>query len=745
MPGERLTRLRVGPLALGAFESVLRATAGPGFSRLTIRRLFDACGGNPFYGMELARALRRVGGEPAPGEPLPVPADLHGLLSARLAVLPDDAQDALLVAACLQSPTAAMLEKARGHSGLVALQAAALQGMVEFGGDRVRFSHPLFASAIVSSAPPARRRAVHRRLGEIAPTVEERARHLALSSEGPDEQVASALDQAARAAAARGAPGVAAELAELAVTLTPTDRLHDSWRRRARVGRYLFRAGDTARARRELEALVEEMPAGHDRALALLVLATVLFFTEGESMGIRMLEEALGEASADAVLQARIHLEIAAGSQADLAKSAVHAETGLAVARNLGHPGLIGTALAQKVTQDFLLGRGLDIGLMERAVELEREARPTRVRDRAVSVHAVLLTQADRFDEARSLFEEVLQAALDEGDESSLANVLAHLADLECWAGNWATAEQYAIESWHAAEQVDHRAWRTVHLYVRALLDAHLGRADAARAAANDGLAVAAAAQDSWTTMMLNGVLGFAELTVGDVAGAETSLSKAVELADVIGLAEPAASRHHANHIEAVIGLGDLPRAERLLGWLEARGRSTGRAWTLATSARCRGLLLAARGDIEGAVHALEDALCHHQQLAMPFELGRTLLVMGQVQRRAKRKRIAKEYLESALAIFESLPSPPWADRARAELSRVGLRPPAPLALTATEERVATLAASGHTNRQVAQALFLSPRTVEANLSRIYRKLGISSRAELGAAMGRTEPSRPPS
>jgi len=115
------------------------------------------------------------------------------------------------------------------------------------------------------------------------------------------------------------------------------------------------------------------------------------------------------------------------------------------------------------------------------------------------------------------------------------------------------------------------------------------------------------------------------------------------------------------------------------------------------------------------------------------------------MQRRAKRKRIAKDHLERALQIFESLPAPPWAERARSELSRIGLRPPAPLALTATEERVAALAASGHTNRQVAQALLLSPRTVEDNLARIYRKLGISSRAELGAAMARAEPLRPSS
>jgi DNA-binding NarL/FixJ family response regulator len=101
--------------------------------------------------------------------------------------------------------------------------------------------------------------------------------------------------------------------------------------------------------------------------------------------------------------------------------------------------------------------------------------------------------------------------------------------------------------------------------------------------------------------------------------------------------------------------------------------------------------------------------------------------------------------MDQALGIFESLPAPAWAARAHSELSRLGLRRPAPLELTAIEERVAVLAASGHTNPQVAAALFLSPRTVEDNLARVYRKLGVSSRAQLGAAMTRRGPAGPQS
>ena len=164
---------------------------------------------------------------------------------------------------------------------------------MEFEGARVRFTHPLLASAIYSGAPPDRRREAHRRLSKVVPNVEERARHLALSAEGPDEDAAAALGEAARAAAARGAPAAAADLAELAAARTPLDQTPARWRRRADAGAYLFRAGDTARARHDLEALAEEMPAGAARAEALLVLAEVLLHDAGDLVAVPVLEKAL--------------------------------------------------------------------------------------------------------------------------------------------------------------------------------------------------------------------------------------------------------------------------------------------------------------------------------------------------------------------------------------------------------------------------------------------------------------------
>jgi DNA-binding CsgD family transcriptional regulator len=185
--------------------------------------------------------------------------------------------------------------------------------------------------------------------------------------------------------------------------------------------------------------------------------------------------------------------------------------------------------------------------------------------------------------------------------------------------------------------------------------------------------------------------------------------------------------------VESLIALGELERAREELARLEERGKIFPRLWITVGLPRVRALVLAAEGDVTAALTALED-LDLVAAAKLPFELGRTLLVRGRLQRRAKQKRAAAETLREALAIFERLGAPAWEARARADLDRVGLRR-SPDELTATERRIAELAATGLTNREVAQRAFVSPKTVQANLMRIYRKLGISSRAELGARM----------
>ena len=143
----------------------------------------------------------------------------------------------------------------------------------------------------------------------------------------------------------------------------------------------------------------------------------------------------------------------------------------------------------------------------------------------------------------------------------------------------------------------------------------------------------------------------------------------------------------------------------------------------LAIAARCRAQLAGARGDLDLAAAALDEALEFHDRATAPFDLARTLLSLGRLQRRRKQRKAARESFDRALEVFEQLGAPLWAEKAQAELERTHLRE-APSELTPTEEQIARLAASGLKNREIAERMFVSPKTVEANLARVYRKLG---------------------
>jgi DNA-binding CsgD family transcriptional regulator len=185
------------------------------------------------------------------------------------------------------------------------------------------------------------------------------------------------------------------------------------------------------------------------------------------------------------------------------------------------------------------------------------------------------------------------------------------------------------------------------------------------------------------------------------------------------------------DEIEALVALGETEKARPLLEAMLDRAGALGRTWALATGERCRGLLTASLGELPEALDAFERALESHRMLEEPFELGRTLLAQGQVLRRMKKWRLARESLGRSSEIFEHLGAAHWAGRATAELARIGGRAPGPVGLTPSERNLADLVARGLTNREAAQAMFVSVSTVEASLRRIYSKLGVRSRTEL--------------
>jgi DNA-binding CsgD family transcriptional regulator len=277
----------------------------------------------------------------------------------------------------------------------------------------------------------------------------------------------------------------------------------------------------------------------------------------------------------------------------------------------------------------------------------------------------------------------------------------------------------------------------------RALAHGHLGEIEEATAAAEHGLAIATTLESAPSMIRNLAALGFLELSAGHSARASARLGSALDVARSTGYREPGQFVFVGNLIESLVATGDLVSAARLTEELEEQGERLDRGWARVSARRGRALLAAAHGRMEEAAAAVEDALRHHSRLPMPFETARTLLVKGQIERRRKRRGAARETLTQALDAFETLGAKAWAEQARAELARVSGRA-ARRDLTPTELRVARLVADGLSNKQAAAALFVSVKAVEKNLSRVYVKLGINSRAQLVRTVERGELPPPP-
>jgi DNA-binding CsgD family transcriptional regulator len=229
--------------------------------------------------------------------------------------------------------------------------------------------------------------------------------------------------------------------------------------------------------------------------------------------------------------------------------------------------------------------------------------------------------------------------------------------------------------------------------------------------------------------------LGFLDVSLGNYAEALTTLQPLVAQFDTLPGTEIVTAAFIPDAVEAMIALGHISEAAPMIEALECNGRRLDRPWMLAIGGRCRSMWLAAQGDVEAATCMAHRAMSEHDRLPMPFERARTQLLLGQLQRRQRLKDAATTTLWEALRAFENMGTPLWAKRIRDELARTKVGPTPHLQLTPSEQRVAELAATGMTNRDIAATLFISPKTVEANLARIYRKFGIHSRAELGHRM----------
>ena len=725
--------LSLGPLSLSSLYFVLKERLGRAFSRPALRRIEHASGGNPLFALELARALDEVGGRPSPGEPLPIPDRLSDLLGRRVDRLKAEPREVLLLVACSSDPTLELVERVLGEDADTALEAAVRAGVVEVQDTQIRLAHPLLADAVLASTSPESRRTAHRKLAAAVEHGEERARHLALATAEPDEFVARALEDAARDASRRGAPETAMELLDIACRLTPSSETDAMLEREIELANAQFRAGETAAAMRTLDALREGSVEGAPRAKALELAAHIHWAAGSPDDGVACCEEALEHVGPDAALRARVLVTLArvtmnVSKAAEITRAALE----LLDAMEDPDPRVLSEALTVYVGTEFGFGRGLPEEALERALELERVLPSESVGDRFSASLGTWLKYAGDFDGARYWLEKTRQAAIDEGDESSLPYALSHLPQLELWTGNWRASEELALEHLELAERTGQAAERITAIYSLASVYAHNGRTDDALTLLEAGLKEAEHV-DEWNVYQLLSVLGFVELSRDDPVAAVGALERAIRIYEASGAADT--PRAYENYAEALTRLGQLDTADSVVDAYESRARAADRSLNLASALRCRALLAAARQDLDSAAAAIDEALAHHARVDMPFSRARTLLVAGQVHRRRGERRTARDALEEGLAIFERLGSPQWAERTRDELGRIPMRRRSEGALTAAEERVADLVAQGRTNHEVAQALFVSEKTVEANLTRIYRKLGVRSRTALAARL----------
>jgi DNA-binding CsgD family transcriptional regulator len=727
-PDGRFEELIVGPLSSNALDLLLRDRLDLVLSPPELETVLERSAGNPLYALELGRALQ-AGARLEAGQALPVAASLGALVEERVGALSDAGRSVLLEAAALSRPNVAGFD-----DRWEALEEALASGLLDRDGARLRFAHPLYGSAVYGGASPQARRAAHARLAERLEDPEERALHLAVATEDCDEDVAQALEDAAGRAAARGAPEVAGVLAEHARRLTAANDPDKAYERTLAAADYDAHAGDLRRSRSLVTDLIATLPPGHGRAAALLRLARDAPTLDDM---IARSEQAIVEADGDDLLLARGHLILGQSlgfNEPSFTVWAEHIQCAVEHAERAPPDTVLVEALSALALVRFGRGYGVQREVADRAIELEKSlGAPSTVYEKASTQLGLQLFWAGEHEEAREIFGRELAGAVQQGDVWSQAALQSHLADLERRAGNWVEADTYAARALELDRQINETsesAW-----FARAVVDAHLGRVETARSAVSAGLEDARHSNNLVWANHNRCVLGFLELSLGNVQAAAGILRELVAELRVIGVGEPALHPCAPDAVEALVATGELDEAEAIARELLETGERLDRIWALATASRGLALVASARGDGAAAGEWIERALREHERMSQPFELARTLLVKGTILRRQKRKGQAKVALDEALAIFERLPAPLWAAKCREEVRRLGLRPSRDGGLTDTEQKVAELVAAGGTNKEVAAELFLSVKTVEANLSRIYRKLGVRSRTELARAM----------
>jgi DNA-binding CsgD family transcriptional regulator len=724
-----LPQLALAGIDLAAAGELVSRHSPGAVSPELVGRLHQATAGNPLALIELAGAADRLD-HGSPATPLPVPDRLVDAFASRARSLSEAGRVALIVAAVVGGDLRVIAAACRAvGTGVEALGEAEGAGLIRIAGGQVEFRHPLIRAAVYGDAAPEHRRSVHRVVaGELGPLEpDRRAWHLAEATIGPDARVAELLAGAAVRANERSAHDVASAAFERAALLCPSADRHDVYRVAAAESAWL--AGIAPRATAMLDGVGDPTaPRVRLRALELRgsIAARTGSLTEARDI-FRAAARQAPDADATTVLLADavgvcFHL-------ADATAAIELAEEIEALLDRVATPraralGLIGAGVAR-----ILANRG-GADQVRAAVDLLAGSGGLRDDQRRLPwllLGPLFLRDTGSGDELRRAVREVrAEAAV-----GTLPVLLFHVARDEATTNRWARAEATYDEAIRLARETGQNTELAMSLAGLAWLQARLGREEQCRALVAEAVPLCRARDIHVGRIWSLFALGELELALGNPREALVHLEEIDTLLGTLRLSDPDLSPA-PELAEVLARLGRRDEAGRTARRFLAAAAAKGQPWAMARAERTAGML---GRDEEFDAH-FAAALGYHAKTLDGFEEARTRLAYGARLRRARRRVEARPQLRAALSRFEELPAGRWADLAAIELEATGETIPrhAPSGvqtLTPQELQVSILLAEGRTTREVAAVLFLSPKTVEYHLRKVYTKLGIRSRAEL--------------
>lgn len=745
LPGART--LPLSGLGAAAARDLLAASSPEPLDAAVAERLLEVAGGNPLALRELPRTLspaQRRGRESLP-EALRAGDAVSGAFRRRLEALDPTTRTALAVVAAAGDEDADAIRAACHASGVSedGLERAAAAGILRSAGARVTFVHPLLRAVVLEVLPATRIRAAHRALaavsGDEPSRAEARARHLAAAAIGPDDAAAAAMEQAAGAAAARTAYGTAQQAMARAAALSGDDD--------DRARRLLQAAGlaQAAGAFPDAVGLLEQAAAAvrhpglaaeidHARGMVRILVGPL-------DEGIRLLFGSAGTVAAHDPERAAtmfVDSSLSWGMAGEPSMCIVACREAMRL-NALGDRGRarLELALANSL---FFVGRGPEARVLAARAAANAERLDAVGADAMPLVCGmIVMMYAGAFAEGSALAERLDAACRDAGTLGPLPFYLTTEADLRFREGSWARGRAAADEGARLGEETGQIPIAGYGYSILARYDAAMGADDPARVHIARGRAMAAVSRSAALDMWFGHAHGLLEVTRGRWGDAADVLDDVADFWDGAAVRCAQAIPWRQDHIEALVRLGRVVEARRRLRRFVEEAHMASSPQALALATRCRGLIAP-----DFTVH-FEEALSQHAREPVPFEMARTHLLHGERLRRDRRRARARHHLARARGIFAVLGARPWQERADTELLAAGgqvERPSAPGldVLTPRELQVALLVADGRTNRQTADALFTSEKSVERHLSAAYAKLGLRSRAELArlvAAGGR--------